>query len=105
MRKFQLTTWVWAFIVAVALADIYFSWQCQSSMLEWELNPVAARMFQWGGAIGMVLYRAGILGYAAAMSFVKTRFSWLVAPVWGLMHLYLLVVLARVYPYLPALQR
>ena len=105
MRQRKLTIAIWGFIVAVAIADVYFTWQCQSTTLQWELNPVAVRVFQWGGVVGVTLYRVAVLAYAAAMSCVKTRFTWLVTPVWGAMHIYLLIILARVYPYLPALQR
>jgi hypothetical protein len=104
MRKFHLSKWVWGFIVAVALADVYFTWQCQGTTLEWELNPVAVGVFHWGGVAGVALYRIALLVYAAAMSRVKTRFTWLLTPVWGAGHVYLLVTLARVYPYLSVLR-
>jgi hypothetical protein len=105
VSKFRLTTWVWGFIVAVAVADVYFTWECQGTTLVWELNPVAVGIFQSGGVVAVALYRVGLLAYAAAMSCVKTRFTWLVTPIWGAGHLYLFLILVRVYPYLTILRR
>ena len=35
----------------------------------------------------------------AMKKYVRTRLSWMVTPVWGFGHLYLLVILRRVLPY------
>src|SRR4029079_6307947 len=96
--------WIWSFILAVAVADVYFSWRCQNTVSEWELNPVAECVLEVTGIVGVTVYRAGVLVFAAVMSFVKCRFSWLVTSVWMIGHLYLLAVLAQVYPYAAALQ-
>jgi hypothetical protein len=96
-------TAVWVFITVVASADVYVSWICRSSVLEWQANPVAALLFSWSGPAGILLYRAGWLVYARIMSGVKSHLSWLVTPVWGLGHLYLLITLVQLYPALAVL--
>jgi hypothetical protein len=95
---------IWAFIVVVAAADVYFTWSCRDSVAEWEANPVAAWVNSWAGLPGMFAYRVLWLGFAAAMAWMRTPLSRLVTPVWGAGHLYLLVLLVQAYPHLPQLR-
>jgi hypothetical protein len=95
---------IWAFILGVALADVNFTWRCRQSVTEWESNPAASVIFEWQGVFGAALYRAVWLGYAAVLARFRTRLSWLITPVWGLGHAYLLIVLVQCYRYLPVLQ-
>lgn len=96
--------YIWAFILAVAAADIYLTWACQASMLEWELNPVALFTFRHAGFAGAVAIRLLSLTSAGLVARLKSRCGWLVTPVCGLAHLYLLTVLAESYQYLPVLK-
>jgi hypothetical protein len=105
MGKRILVTATWVFITVIALADVYVTWTFRSSVLEWEANPIAALLFRWWGPVGIVLYRVGWLAYAKIMSRTHSRLSWLVTPLWGMGHLYLLVTLIQVYPALGALER
>jgi hypothetical protein len=89
----------WTFIVLVAVTDVAFSWQRRASAPEWEANPVASQVLQSTGFAGVVVYRAAWLGYAGVMARVKTRMSWLITPVWGAGHLYLLVLLLEAFHY------
>jgi hypothetical protein len=95
---------IWGFILGVALMDVLFTWQYRQSALEWEVNPAASLVFQWKGVLGAAVYRAVWLGYAGVLARLRTRFSWLITPVWGAGHLYLLIVLIRSYQYMPALR-
>jgi hypothetical protein len=105
MGKRIVVTVIWVFITVVALADVYITWTFRSSVLEWEANPIAAQLFRWWGPVGLVLFRLGWLAYAKIMSRTHSRLSWLVTPLWGMGHLYLLVTLIQVYPALGVLQR
>ena len=95
---------IWGFILGVAFVDCVFTWECRQSVTEWESNPAASLVFQWKGVLGAVLYRAVWLGYAGILARLRTRFSWLITPVWGLGHAYLLVVLIQSFQYLPTLR-
>jgi hypothetical protein len=97
--------YIWAFMIGVAIIDIVFTWQCRSTVAEWEANPVACWAFESHGVLGAAIYRAAWLVYAAMMSWTRTRFSWLVTPIWGIGHCYLLVTLVQAYQYLPILQK
>lgn len=88
---------IWTFIVAVAAADVYFLWICRDTAMEWEANPVARWAMLQAGVAGAVGLRLGVLGYAWAMTQVRSRLGWLVTPVWGLVHVGLLVVLMQSY--------
>jgi hypothetical protein len=94
---------VWMFVLVVAIADIAFTWEFRVSFSDWEGNRVAGWVFERDGVSGVVLYRALWLGFAWAMARSRARLSWLVTPVWGAGHVYLLVSLIRAYPYLAAL--
>jgi hypothetical protein len=91
--------YVWSFVIAVSLADSAFTWVCRDSALEWEENPVAIAVISRLGAAGAIAYRFACLAFAGSMARARTRLSWMVTPVWGLGHLYLLVILCRVLPY------
>jgi hypothetical protein len=95
-----MNRFVWSFVIVVALADTVFTWICRTSALDWEANPAAGAVMSWQGAPGAVAYRLAWLAFAARMSRTKTRLSWLVTPVWGLGHLYLLVILCQAMPYM-----
>jgi len=96
--------WIWGFMVMVALLDVAFTWQCQSTMSEWESNPVARWALHKAGSEATILYRVLCLAFAGIMSETRTRLSWLITPVWGFGHLYLLIILAQSYVYLPLLK-
>jgi hypothetical protein len=96
--------WIWTFVALVACLDVEFFYRCQDSMLDWESNPVARWMFGSCGLPGIVLYRVSLLAFAVVMSCTRTRWSWLVAPVWGSGHAYLLVTLFLTGPYIGALR-
>jgi hypothetical protein len=89
----------WSFVIAVALADSAFTWVCRHSALEWESNPAATAVLSCLGAPGAVAYRFACLAFAGGMARTKTYLSWMVTPVWGLGHLYLLAILCRALPY------
>jgi hypothetical protein len=91
--------YVWCFVIAVAIADSAFTWACRHSALEWESNPVATVVISLLGAPGAIAYRFAWLAFAGSMARTKTRLSWAVTPVWGLGHLYLLVILCQALPY------
>jgi len=95
---------IWIFIVAVAAADVYVTWRCRDSVLQWEANPAASAVYRWQGVGGVTLYRSVWLAFAAAMAAAKTRLSWLITPVWGMAHVYLLIVLVQGLPDFMALQ-
>jgi hypothetical protein len=59
MGKRIVVTAIWVFISAVAAADVYVTWTFQSSVLEWEANPIAVLLIRWWGPLGVVLYRVG----------------------------------------------
>jgi len=105
MGKRIVVTAIWVFISVVALADVYVTWTFRSSVLEWEANPIAALLFRWWGPLGVVVYRVGWLAYAKIISRTHSRLSWLVTPLWGVGHLYLVIALIQVYPDLVRLQR
>jgi hypothetical protein len=90
-----MKTCLWSFIFCVAIADMGFTWIYQDTALDWESNPVAAMALRCAGATGAIVYRGLWLGLAAAAARTKTRFSWLVTPVWSLGHVYLLAVLIQ----------
>jgi hypothetical protein len=90
---------VWGFVIAVAVADAAFTWACRHTALEWEANPAATEVLSWLGAPGAIVYRFACLVYAGSMARTKTRLSWMVTPVWGVGHVYLLIILCRVFPY------
>jgi hypothetical protein len=94
---------VWMFVLVVAIADVAFTCEFRQSVSEWEGNRVAGWILEREGVAGVVLYRALWLGFAWAMARSRARLSWLVTPVWGAGHVYLLVSLIRAYPYLAAL--
>jgi hypothetical protein len=91
--------YIWSFVIAVAVVDSAFTWKCRDTALEWEANPAATTVISWLGAPGAIAYRFGCLAFAGSMAQTRTRLSWLVTPVWGIGHLYLLVILCRVLPY------
>jgi hypothetical protein len=91
--------YVWSFVIAVTVADSAFTWVCRDSALEWELNPAATAVISWLGVPGAIAYRFACLAFAGSMARTKTRLSWVVTPVWGIGHLYLLVTLCQVLPY------
>jgi hypothetical protein len=95
-----MNKWIWIFVVLVACLDVEFFYQCQDSMLDWESNPVARWTFRSSGMPGIVVYRMFLLVFALAMSCTRTRWSRLVAPVWGAGHAYLLATLLLASPYL-----
>jgi hypothetical protein len=99
-----MNKWIWGFVVSVACLDIGFSYNCQDSMLDWESNPVARWTFQSGGITGVVAFRALILLFAVGMSCTTTRWSRLVAPIWGAGHAYLLMTLLMAGPYIGTLR-
>jgi len=99
-----MNKWIWTFVVSAACLDVCFCYQCQSSMLDWESNPVACWAFRSWGITGVVLFRASLLAFAVLMSRTKTRWSWLVAPTWGVAHAYLLVTLLVAGPYVSTLR-
>lgn len=98
-----MSKYIWTFIVAVALADVYFTWTCRSSVLEWESNPVASFACRQAGLWGAVLLRTAALAFAALIARLRSRFGWLITPICGVAHAYLLAVLAQSFLYLPAL--
>jgi hypothetical protein len=100
MRALIYSTW--AFIVAVACLDVWFTWRFQDSVGEWEANPVARTVFRCEGVAATAVYRALWLAYAGLMARAKTRLGRLVTPVWGAGHVYLLIVLAQCYTHLAA---
>jgi hypothetical protein len=89
---------VWSFVIAVSVADSAFTWACRDSALEWEANPAATTIISWLGAPGAITYRFACLAFAGSMARTKTRLSWMVTPVWGIGHVYLLVILCRILP-------
>jgi hypothetical protein len=91
--------YVWSFVIAVAMADSAFTWVFRHSALEWESNPAATEIISRLGAPGAIAYRFACLAFAGSMARTNTRLSWVVTPVWGIGHLYLLVVLCRALPY------
>jgi hypothetical protein len=91
--------YVWSFVIAVTLADSAFTWVCRHSALEWESNPAATAVISWLGVPGAIAYRFACLAFAGSMARTKTRLSWVVTPVWGIGHLYLLVILCLAFPY------
>jgi hypothetical protein len=84
---------VWVFIFAVAVADTSFFWFQRDTAELWELNPMALAALQFTGMGGVIVYRAVWIGFAWRMARTRARYAWLVTPVWGTGHLYLLVVL------------
>jgi hypothetical protein len=95
--------YIWVFILTVAAADVYFSWSCRASIFEWEANPVASLACRQAGIGGAIALRAITLGYAALMARLRSRCGWLITPIGGIAHLYLLAVLARSYQHLGVL--
>jgi hypothetical protein len=95
---------IWGFILAVAATDVYFTWEGRGSVGEWESNPVAEAVFKKAGILGAIAYRGLWLGYAGLLARTKTQWTWVITPTWAAGHLYLLVTLVRVYPYLQVLQ-
>ena len=55
---------LWTFILSVAAADIYFTWRCCNSVLQWESNPAVVWVFCRAGLIGVVAYRLAWLAFA-----------------------------------------
>jgi hypothetical protein len=96
--------WIWAFVLLVACLDVEFCYKCRDSMPDWESNPVARWTFRSCGIPGVFGYRFSLLLFAVGMSWTRTRWSRLVAPVWGIGHAYLLVTLFLTGPYVGALQ-
>ena len=94
---------IWTFILVVAVADVYFSWSCRASVLEWEANPVAFFAFRQTGIWGAIALRVSTLSYAAVMARLRSRCGWLITPVCGTAHLYLLAALAQSYQHLAVL--
>ena len=94
---------IWLFIIGVSLIDVGFTWECRKTMSQWESNAVAATIVEHGGAVGAITYRAGWLGFAGLMTRTKNRLSWLITPVWGLGHAYLLFILMQSVPFLSTL--
>jgi hypothetical protein len=92
-----MKTYLWVFILVVAIADMAFTYAYANTAADWEANPVAAATLRNAGVAGAIGYRILWLGFAAVAARAKTRFSWLVTPVWGLGHAYLLAVLAWSY--------
>jgi len=99
-----MNKWIWGFVVSVACLDIGFCYKCQDSMLDWESNPVARWTFRSGGISGVVAFRALVLLFAVGMSCTTTRWSRLVAPIWGAGHAYLLMTLLLAGPYIGTLR-
>jgi hypothetical protein len=95
---------IWGFILGVAAMDIAFTWVCRDSANEWESNPIAALVFQSKGVLGAVVYRVAWLGYAGIMARLRTRLSWIITPVWGVGHVYLLITLIQACQYVPTLR-
>jgi len=91
---------MWAFMIGVAVLDVWFTWSCRSTVSDWESNPIAALAFQYLGVTGAALYRGFWLLYAALMSWTQTRYSWMITPVWALGHAYLLVTLLQSMQYM-----
>jgi hypothetical protein len=96
-----MNKWIWGFMLGVALVDVHFTWRYRETVAEWEMNPVACRAVQWAGVAGAAAYRALWLGFAGAMARTRTRLSWLITPVWGTAHVYLLITLIRAYQAIP----
>jgi hypothetical protein len=94
---------IWIFILIVAVADVYFSWSCRASLLEWEANPVAWFACRQAGVCGAIALRAITLGYVALMARLRSRCGWLLTPICGMAHLYLLTLLAQSYQHLGVL--
>jgi hypothetical protein len=95
MKEAPMKTCLWSFIIAVAVADMSFTWANRDTAPDWEANPVVAGMLHTGGVTGAIVYRSLWLGLAAVAARANTRFSWLVTPVWTIGHAYLLAVLIR----------
>jgi hypothetical protein len=94
-----MNKWIWTFVLLAACLDVEFCYKCRDSMLDWESNPVARWTYRSGGIAGVVAFRAFLLAFALGMSCTRTRWSRLVAPVWGAGHAYLLATLLLVCPY------
>jgi uncharacterized protein YjbJ (UPF0337 family) len=99
-----MNKWIWTFTVLTAFVDVCIPYRCQTTMLEWESNPLACLMLQSHGFAGVILFRVALLAFAMTMGCVKTRLSWLVAPTWGAAHAYLLLTLLVLGPQLTILQ-
>ena len=95
---------IWGFILGVAAMDIAFTCVCRDSANEWESNPIAALVLQSKGVLGAVVYRVAWLGYAGIMARLRTRLSWIITPVWGVGHVYLLITLIQACQYVPTLR-
>jgi hypothetical protein len=85
----------WLFILAIAGYDIYYSWEWQKYLLEFECNPVAAYIFSVGGIWSAIAYRAGWLAFAGILTKSQTRFSKFITPAWTAGHLLLAVQYCR----------
>jgi hypothetical protein len=95
---------IWGFILGVAAMDIAFTCVCRDSANEWESNPIASLVLQSKGVLGAVVYRVVWLGYAGVLARLRTRLSWIITPVWGAGHVYLLITLIQSCQYLPTLR-
>jgi hypothetical protein len=97
-NRFRISLAIWVFILCVTVADTSFFWLGCDSAGDWELNPMALLALRWTGVAGVVLYRASWFCFAWLMARTRTRLSWLITPVWGTSHLFLLVILLQAFP-------
>jgi hypothetical protein len=97
-NRVRISLAIWVFILCVTVADACFFWIGCESAGDWELNPVALLALRWTGVAGVVLYRALWLCFAWRMARTNARLSWLITPVWGTSHLFLLVILLQAFP-------
>jgi hypothetical protein len=99
-RNSHATLLTWLFILMVAAADVGFFWMGRDSAKDWELNPVALAALRYAGMGGLILYRGGWVAFEWLMACTRVRLSWIITPVWGLAHLYLLILLIHAVPHL-----
>lgn len=94
--KTTLPKIAWLFIAAVAVYDVYYSYQWRAYMSEIECNPVAAFVLSLGGIWWAIVYRAIWLAYAGLLLRTRTRFTRFITPAWTLGHAVLALQYCRI---------
>jgi hypothetical protein len=72
---------LWALVFSVALYDGQFAWNLRTTFLEWELNPLAIALCQYGGMASLFGVKYTGLAFGACVGgYARSKEHWVAWP-------------------------
>lgn len=82
---------IWTFVSVMTFVDLAFAISHESSLPEWEVNPVACFLYGVVGMTGLLVFRLGTVAFAYLMSQVRSRIATFLTVVVFIVHVCLMI--------------